>query len=95
MELESGRGFYLVLFLCGVELIAVRAHDFSLPLAMVNGAQTSVQLPQILRKERQASSVCSFEELSQRLARVQCDASYLNALRNVENAECSYPITFR
>ena len=55
---------------------------------------TFVERAGLIRSERQ-TDVCETHELQQRLAGLQCDADYLAALQNLENAECSDFITFR
>ena len=50
------------------------------------------RLPILPRTSRQT---CAVNEHSRRLAEVQCDGGFLNALSDLEGAECSYPITFR
>ena len=55
---------------------------------------TFVERAGLIRSERQPD-VCETHELQQRLAGIQCDAEYLAALQNLENAECSDYITFR
>ena len=88
-------GLFFLSFLFDAEIIVEAVGDFPAPFSAAvrygGTARHSVspqRLPEVLRRERQT---CSTEDLRQRLARVQCDADYLNALRN---AECSYPAAF-
>ena len=93
-------GLFFLSFLISAEIIIVDAvGDFPAPFSaavrysdVARRPVSSQRLPEVLRRERQT---CSTEDLNQRLARVQCDADYLNALRNIENAACSYPVAFR
>ena len=91
-------GLFFLSFFFAAEMIVDAVGEFPAPFSVAvrygDAARRSVssqRLPEVLRRERQT---CSREDLNQRLARVHCDADYLNALRNIENAGCSYPAAF-
>ena len=85
------------LFLCGAGLtVAYRSHSVAFSQADLRRRTVSDdELRTGSRSERQTALSCENHELRQRLAEIQCDADYLNELRALDSAECSYPITFR
>ena len=82
------------LLFCGAALTATY-EGHSVTLSQANLRRRTDQLKTGSRSERQTALSCENHELRQQLAQIQCDADYLNELRALDSAECSYPITFR
>ena len=75
-------------------LLDVHSLKELLPLSKEPPVNVAPRLPILPRTSRQTCAR-AVNEQAQRLAEVQCDGGFLNALSDLEGAECSYLIAFR